>query len=65
MAVSIPTKIDIGGGDVILAIANYTQKTGLLGGAMSGNHVFTVEIQKTNVIEQVKRKAPVSMLVSQ
>ncbi len=58
MSVSVPSKVDLKAGNVLLAVANYTHKTGVLGGGMTGNHVFTVDILTTGVAEQTQGKSP-------
>lgn len=61
MGVSIPTEVELGRGDVILFTANYTHRVGALGGAMTGNHLFTVELLKNDVLAKIRTKMPVAM----
>lgn len=61
MSTSVPAKIDLKAGGIVLAIANYTHKTGVLGGAMTGNHIFSVEIITTGVVTQIQNKSPVQL----
>lgn len=61
MSVSVPSKVDLKAGGVVLAVANYTHKAGVLGGGMTGNHVFTVDILTSGVVEQVQGKNPASL----
>jgi hypothetical protein len=60
MAVAIATTVDIKVGETHLAVADFTHKTGLMGGALSGNHVYSINISKVTV-DKLRQKSPVLM----
>ena len=60
MSVSIATSVELKESDVLLAVGEFTQKSGLSGGALSGNHVFSVALSQIS-IDNIKHKKPVLM----
>jgi len=61
MSVSIATSVELKESDVLLAVGEFTQKSGIGGGALSGNHVFSVTLSQIS-IDNVKHKKPVLMV---
>lgn len=63
MSVAIATSVDLKSGETHLAVADYTHKTGVMGGALSGNHVFSISTSKITA-DKVRQKSPVLMTPS-
>ncbi len=57
---AIATSVELKESDVLLAVGEFTQKSGLSGGALSGNHVFSVALSQIS-IDNIKHKKPVLM----
>lgn len=58
---SVPLKLEVRAGEVVLVKAHFDMKTGLLGGGASAVSVFTVDYDKEDVLEKVKDRHPMLM----
>lgn len=58
---SVPLKLELRSGEIVLVKAHFDMKTGLLGGGASAVSVFTVDYDKEDVLEKIKGRQPMLM----
>lgn len=58
---SVPLKLELRAGEIVLVKAHFDMKTGLLGGGASAVNVFTVDYDKEDVLEKIKGRQPMLM----
>ncbi len=58
---SVPLKLELRAGEIVLVKAHFDMKTGLLGGGASAVSVFTVDYDKEDALKKVKSRQPMLM----